>query len=301
MSAIVNTKMGDIGELASGAIEEILDRATAGAAIGTYSEGASPLSWAAVATGGWDLVGVRDGDEGAELRDLVALAQVWGTRLLPLPLMESVMAKRHSSAAREWDGPVSFAVPTASLGVGSRRYIPFGQVEGLRLATSLGEGGADTLIDVPVGTPDTLDLISRGLEVTKNPTAISDAVAHELAVVYAATSVGAARRMLDLAVEFAQERRQFGKPIGSFQAVKHHLANTLIAVESADAAVLRASLTGEVFGQSAEYSVNRCLDAAELVLQVHGGLGFTWEMGLHHYLRHIMMAKDIIGGLRRRV
>ena len=301
MSTIVSTKMGEIGELASEAIEEILDRATAGAAIGTYAEGDSPLSWGALASGGWDLVGVRDGHEGAELRDIVALAQVWGTRLLPLPFIETVMAKRHSAAAREWDGPVSFALPTASLGVGSRRYIPFGQVEGLRLVTSLGDDDVDSLIDVPAGTPDGLDLIARGVEVAENPTAVSHEVVHELAVVYAATSVGAARRLLDLAVDFAQERRQFGKPIGSFQAVKHHLANVLIAVESADAAVLRTSLMDQAFGQSAEYSVNRCLDAAELVLQVHGGLGFTWEMGLHHYLRHIMMAKDIIGGLRCRV
>lgn len=294
MSALVSTKMGPIGDLASRAITEMLDRATAGSSIATYAEGESPLRWDVLVDGGWDLVGVQ---EDTELRDLVGLAQAWGSRSLPLPYLETVICKRHSEAARTWNGPVTFAVPTASQGPGSRRYVPFGQVEGILMATSLGGSRIDELVAAPSGNLCGLDIVSRGMEIDGISTMLSSEVAREIAVIYAASSVGAARRLLELGIEFAKERRQFGKPIGSFQAVKHHLANALIAVESADAAVLRASSIDDIRGGSARYSANRCLDAAELVLQVHGGIGFTWEMGLHFYLRHIIMAKDIISGL----
>lgn len=297
MNVLIDTKAGEIGELASEAIGEIIGRATAGTSIAGYAEGESPLRWNALEEGGWDLVGIHEDGEGAELRDIVAIAQIWGTRLIPLPFLETVIAKRHSEAARSWDGPVSFALPTSTLGLGQQRYVPFGQFERLRLVTTLG-GGSDQLVAVPEGRPAGLDLCARGLEVDESPTQISETAARELAVVYAASSVGAARRLLELGVAFAKEREQFGRPIGSFQAVKHHLADALIAVEEADTAVIRASLSAEGVRQTTEFVVKRCIDAAELVLQVHGALGFTWEMGLHHYLRHMLMAQEIIGGLR---
>ncbi|MBU8865608.1 acyl-CoA dehydrogenase family protein [Paenarthrobacter aromaticivorans] len=297
MNVLIDTKAREIGELAAEAISDIIERATAGTSITAYAEGESPLSWNALEEGGWDLVGILDDGEGAQLRDIVAIAQVWGTRLIPLPYLETVMAKRHSEIARSWDGPVSFALPTSTLGPGKQRYIPFGQFAGLRVVTALG-GDSGQLIEIPEGRPAGLDLCARGVEVDVILTDFSETAARELAVVYAASSVGAARRMLELGVTFAKERQQFGRPIGSFQAVKHHLADALIAVEEADTAVIRASRTTEGVRQTTEFVVKRCIDAAELVLQVHGALGFTWEMGLHYYLRHMLTAQEIVGGLR---
>ncbi|TAP38793.1 acyl-CoA dehydrogenase family protein, partial [Arthrobacter sp. S39] len=252
MNILIDTKAGEIGELASEAIAEIIERATAGTSIAAYAEGESPLRWNAVEEGGWDLVGIHEEGEGAELRDIVAIAQVWGTRLLPLPYLETVIAKRHSEEARSWDGPVSFALPTSTLGSGLQRYVPFGQLEGLRLVTALG-GRTGQLIAVPEGRPAGLDLCARGLEVDVSLTEFSKTAARELATVYAASSVGAARRMLELGIAFAKDREQFGQPIGSFQAVKHHLANALIAVEEADTAVIRASFSPEGVRQTTEF------------------------------------------------
>jgi hypothetical protein len=297
MNVLVSTAPGEMGELAAETIGEILDRAIGSANIAAFAEDGAPVEWGALARGGWDLVGVVEDGEGAALRDLVAVAQVWGARLAPLPYLETVLAKRHSPAAREWEGPVTYALPHPSLEPGLG-YLPFGSVPGIGLVTGMGAGTGE-VIPAPVGRPHTLDLDARAVEAPAL-TELSLEAAQEIAVISAASSVGAAGRLLDLGVAFAKEREQFGKPIGSFQAVKHHLANAMIAVEEADTAVIWGSLMpGDAF-RGAKFAISRCIDAAETVLQVHGGLGFTWELGLHFYLRHMLAARESVEGLRSR-
>ncbi len=116
------------------------------------------------------------------------------------------------------------------------------------------------------------------------------------AVAYAAELLGIAQRALDLAVAYAKDRVQFGRPIGSFQAVKHRCADMLVDVEGMRSAVYWAAWTlGDVDAAGAERSMAAstakawCSDAASRVLasalQVHGGIGFTWEHDLHLYLK----------------
>jgi len=297
MTVLVSTAPGEMGELAAETIREILDRAIGETNIATFAESGSPVEWDALAKAGWDLVGVVEDGEGASLRDLVEVAQVWGARLAPLPYLESVIAKRHSEQAQEWEGPVTYALPQTSLR-GGVSYIPYGAVPGIGLVTKLGTGAGE-IVSVPEGEPHTLDLDARGREADVT-TEFSLDVAREIAVISAASSVGAARRLLDLGIAFAKEREQFGKPIGSFQAVKHHLANAMIAVEEADTAAIWGSLNLDEAFRSSKFAIGRCVDAAEIVLQVHGGLGFTWELGLHFYLRHMLAARESVEGLRSR-
>lgn len=108
----------------------------------------------------------------------------------------------------------------------------------------------------------------------------------------AAMMVGAAARMIDLAVDHARQREQFGVPIGSFQAVKHHLSNALVKVEFARPAVYRAawSLSHGVTDAHAHTAMAKVLanEAAEFTakaaLQVHGAIGYTWEHELHLWM-----------------
>ena len=113
------------------------------------------------------------------------------------------------------------------------------------------------------------------------------------AAVAAIQMTGIAGRMLDIAVAYASERTQFGKPIGSFQAIKHRCADMAV---SADAARTAAYYAGWAIAEDAVDRIRACSiaksfcgDAARFVcneaIQVHGGMGFTWELGLHHYLR----------------
>jgi alkylation response protein AidB-like acyl-CoA dehydrogenase len=113
------------------------------------------------------------------------------------------------------------------------------------------------------------------------------------AVAYAAELLGLAQRALDLSVAYARERVQFGRPIGSFQAVKHRCADMLVDVEGMRSAVYWAAWCVAVGDGDASVAASTakcwCSDAADRVmasaLQVHGGIGFTWENDVHLYLK----------------
>jgi alkylation response protein AidB-like acyl-CoA dehydrogenase len=113
------------------------------------------------------------------------------------------------------------------------------------------------------------------------------------AVGAAATMLGAARRSLDLSVEYAKVREQFGQPIGSFQAIRHRCAEMLLEVENAHAATYYAAWAQDANAEdralAASVAKAYVSDAARKVcgdaIQVHGGIGFTWEYDLHLYFK----------------
>ena len=119
------------------------------------------------------------------------------------------------------------------------------------------------------------------------------AVLDRAATAVAADLLGACDRVLEVSVAYAKERHQFGKPIGSFQAVKHRLADALVDVEAMRSAVYYAAwcvATGEASPSLAASAAKAwCSDASQRVmasgLQVHGGMGFTWEHDLHLFVK----------------
>ncbi|MGB3771950.1 MAG: acyl-CoA dehydrogenase family protein [Rhodococcus sp. (in: high G+C Gram-positive bacteria)] len=119
----------------------------------------------------------------------------------------------------------------------------------------------------------------------------------------AAEQVGAARACLDMSVDYAKTRHQFGRAIGSFQSIKHRLTDMLIAIELAEAAVLDAAGadergTGEfvLAAATARVLASRAATfAAEESVQIHGGIGFTWEHPLHRYFRRAKTSELLFG------
>jgi 3-oxochol-4-en-24-oyl-CoA dehydrogenase len=110
--------------------------------------------------------------------------------------------------------------------------------------------------------------------------------------VLAAEATGVATETTERAAEYAKVRQQFGRPIATFQAVKHHCANMLVAAELATAATWdagRAGVGGDQFSYTAAIAAVLAVPAAvgnaNLNIQVHGGIGFTWEHDAHLYLR----------------
>jgi 3-oxochol-4-en-24-oyl-CoA dehydrogenase len=111
--------------------------------------------------------------------------------------------------------------------------------------------------------------------------------------VLAAEAVGVASETTEQAAEYAKVRQQFGRPIATFQAVKHHCANMLVAAELAAAATWDAGRAGIDGGDQLSYTaaiaatlaVPAAVNNASLNIQVHGGIGFTWEHDAHLYLR----------------
>jgi alkylation response protein AidB-like acyl-CoA dehydrogenase len=118
--------------------------------------------------------------------------------------------------------------------------------------------------------------------------------------------VGLAAGTMDMAVAYAKQREQFGKPIGSFQAVKHMAADMLVAAETARAAVQAAAVTIDQpgVGDPDRAAAGAGLLAAEAAIkngktsiQVHGGMGFTWEVPAHLYMMRARILAETIGPL----
>jgi alkylation response protein AidB-like acyl-CoA dehydrogenase len=114
-----------------------------------------------------------------------------------------------------------------------------------------------------------------------------------LCAAIAAESVGVAQRAMEMAVDYARERKQFDRPIGSYQAVSHRCAQMLLEVEGSRSAAYYAAWCAdaepESLAQAASMAKSYASDAGWRVctssLQVHGGIGFTWEHDLHFYLK----------------
>ncbi|MBA4864916.1 acyl-CoA/acyl-ACP dehydrogenase [Streptomyces sp. PSKA54] len=103
----------------------------------------------------------------------------------------------------------------------------------------------------------------------------------------AAEQLGGATRTCDMAVRYARERQQFGRPIGSFQAVKHLCAQMLVRTEVARAAVYAAAVTADPLDIATARLLadEAAVRGARDCLQIHGGMGFTWEADVHMYLK----------------
>lgn len=119
----------------------------------------------------------------------------------------------------------------------------------------------------------------------------------------AAEQVGGATRVLEMAVSYAKEREQFGRPIGSFQAIKHRCADLMVEVESARSAAFYAAALlaaedaeGPIAASVAQaWCSTAYTDAAKQNIQIHGGIGFTWEHDAHLHLRRAKVSEMFLG------
>jgi alkylation response protein AidB-like acyl-CoA dehydrogenase len=123
------------------------------------------------------------------------------------------------------------------------------------------------------------------------------------AVALSAEQVGGAQKCLDMSVEYAKERVQFGRPIGSFQAIKHKCADMMVEVESARSASYYAGCVAaedsDELPVAASLAKAYCSDAyfhcAAASLQIHGGVGFTWEYDVHLYFKRAKSSETFLG------
>jgi alkylation response protein AidB-like acyl-CoA dehydrogenase len=182
------------------------------------------------------------------------------------------------------DGPGVFAVDRGAPGVESARLDTLDLTRALASVT-LGETPA-----VRVGA---------GRDAAAWLSEVRDLILAALA----AEQLGGATRCLDLAVGYAKVREQFGRPIGSFQAIKHKCANLLLEVECGRSAVYYASeaLAGkeEDAALAAVLAYVHCSQAftraAKECIQIHGGIGYTWEHDAHLYLRRAKSSELLFG------
>ncbi len=125
----------------------------------------------------------------------------------------------------------------------------------------------------------------------------------QAAVCLSAEMVGGAQRCLDMSVEYAKVRIQFGRPIGSFQAIKHKCADMLLEVESAKSAAYYAGWAAAedndevpvVASLAKAYCSDAYFHAAAENIQIHGGIGFTWEHDAHLYFKRAKSSEILLG------
>lgn len=122
-------------------------------------------------------------------------------------------------------------------------------------------------------------------------------------IMLAAEQTGAAERCLDMTVDYAKTRVQFGRVIGSFQAVKHRLADMMVRVESAKSALYYAACAAddassellEAASTASAYAGETFLACAGEAIQLHGGIGFTWEYDAHLYFKRARADASLLG------
>nr|WP_275404124.1 acyl-CoA dehydrogenase [Pseudonocardia acidicola] len=175
------------------------------------------------------------------------------------------------------------------------------------------EGAATGVARTPLSTLDltrqqaALRLEDAPARLLAGPDEIARVVGHAFevgAVLLAAEQVGGAQHLLDLTVEYAKSRMQFGRPIGSFQAVKHRCADMLVAVEHARSTAYHAAWAlqdgTDHPALATAIAQATCSDAyyrvAADTVQVHGGIGFTWEHQAHLYYKRAVTDAALLGG-----
>ncbi|MGW4749103.1 acyl-CoA dehydrogenase family protein [Streptomyces sp. NPDC004290] len=247
-------------------------------------------------------------------------------RLLPELASGAVVGALAWAENGSWDPSAVRAEATAGSGgewriTGAKEHVLGGAEAGLLLVAARTEAGV-SLFEVPVDG----DGVTRSPRVTMDSTRAQARVeltgararlvgaegtgdrvlAHVLdlaCAALAAEQVGAAARCLDLTLAYARERVQFGRPIGSFQAVKHRLADAYVLVESARSAALGASFAAAAgdpgLTRLAAAAKSACSEAFSSVagemIQLHGGIGITWEHDAHRYFKRAHGAAQLFG------
>ena len=224
---------------------------------------------------------------------------------------------RRADAAQD-DGPARTVAVTSDLSRLARGTGVAVDAAGSTVALALGAAG-DTLIEMPIPTSDEPDGVDLTRSVRRLVDAPADAAAglgtlspddlvawEALAVTLtAADLVGVMEGAIELATEYARERRQYGVPIGSFQAVQHLLAEAKTLSEGALSAMLYAAWAVDAL-EPAEaraaaavakaYAARSARTVCETAIQVHGGIGNTWECMAHVFLRRALLSTELFGG-----
>ena len=263
--------------------------------------------WKAVVEQGWMAIAVPEAQGGLGLGpvELAVVLEEVGSHAAPIPFAESVLAARALSSAGDEGAPWltrlldGSAIGCVASGAGPVVGAPVADV-----CVVVGDGDAVELIDLTGAQParePAMD-VTRALgwvareSSTPLPGVDVATVIDTAAVVTSALLLGGAVRVLDMAVAYAKDRVQFGKPIGSFQAVKHRCADMLVDVEGMRSTVYYAAWSlgaGEDASVAASTAKVWCGDAGPRVmasaLQVHGGIGFTWEHDLHLFLKRAQL------------
>jgi alkylation response protein AidB-like acyl-CoA dehydrogenase len=231
------------------------------------------------------------GGAGGELADAATVLQELGRALVPSPLLGTTLAELALLAAPEPDAETLEGLAAgSSIGalVLDPDYVVNGDIADVVVASTDGRLSRWTRFSAqPVATMDPTRRLARVQPEETVDLGDDPGIADTAAILLAAEQVGAAERCLELTVEYAKSRVQFGRPIGSFQALKHRMADLYVAVAAARAVVADACADPTpANAATARLAATETLNivAAEGI-QLHGGIAITWEHDMHLYFK----------------
>jgi alkylation response protein AidB-like acyl-CoA dehydrogenase len=270
--------------------------------IAASESGFDEAGWKEMAELGWAGLALPEewGGQGLGTVELAVLFEEMGYALGPSPLLSNTIAGLALAAGALDEQKERWLRPLAE---GEVRGTPAlidadGPAEPMSFSMPAGDtlSGEKTLV-LDAGAADFFLVATAdgGRHVATLPGSGEDyhPVFHRACVALAAESTGLAQRALEMSVEYAKDRQQFGRPIGAYQAVSHRCAQMLLETENSRSAVFGAAWAADAEPESLPLAASmakayasdagwRVPDAA---IQVHGGIGFTWEHDLHFFLK----------------
>ncbi|WGL54034.1 acyl-CoA/acyl-ACP dehydrogenase [Nocardioides sp. BP30] len=286
------------------------------ALVRTTSEAGADLDeklWQKGAELGWASLAVpeEEGGAGQGLVELCLVAEELGRAAAPGPFIETALVAAvaaRGGAPGEIVAALAEGTAVASV-VDDPSIVHAGGTAAHLLVLTAGDAPAARLAGVNGGRRRTTLDLSRGwwavepvdgIDLDVDPAWCRAA----MTVLTAADALGVGERLLAMTVAYTSVREQFGRPIGSFQAVKHKAAEMLMTLKGVRAATYRAAMSLDAHTADAELwasvaKAHASAGIAELAgtaLQLHGGIGFTWEHDLHLFLRRAKVDEAIWGG-----
>jgi alkylation response protein AidB-like acyl-CoA dehydrogenase len=290
-----------------------LERVREAAESATYDEALwsefSELGWPGVA------VGEQYGGGGLGYVELAALLEESGYALVNGPLLGTVMCAAAIAECGSDDQKAAW-LPKLASGQATGAFGQAGELvadsAGADVAVIAHPSGAVNLVADPGASAKsvkTIDPTRRYAVLDPGETAEAmpgeaGAAVDLAAVLVSAELVGVCRRALDMTLEYVKERKQFGRPVGSFQAVQHRCAQMLLHTEGARAntyfAAWAADADQERLPEAASLAKSAAsragLEVTASAIQAHGGIGFTWEADVHWFYKRAQMDAAFLGG-----
>ena len=297
-------------------VRTFLDREVTAERIRTLAAsetGRSPELWATLSEMGvvGMLVPEEHGGPGMNEVDLVLLVEEIGRSALAEPFVETaavavpLLASVGGAAAAEWLPRIAAGEAIVTVGHPSNPVVTDAHVADLLLLERDGELHAVRSADVERTAQPSNDPLRKLFTVDWTPTdatrlasgdaarVLLDAAFDRASLALAAQSLGLAQRMVDDAVAYAQQREQFGKAIGTFQAIKHMLATVQVRIEFGRPVTYKGAfaVANDFPSRASDVSHAKAAAteaarlAAKTALQVHGAVGYTWEVDLHHWMK----------------
>ncbi|MBB3048009.1 alkylation response protein AidB-like acyl-CoA dehydrogenase [Litorivivens lipolytica] len=276
--------------------------------------GRSPELWSQLAELGLTGITVPEdfGGLGMHMLDFVLLAQECGYVALPAPLVHTAMVavplivnSANDNLQQTWLPKIASGEAVVMVGLEQNIFVEDAHIADLLILEKAGALYAVEPGNATLRANESVDL-SRKLFVVEFDEAKADKIAegdaaqslidaalNGGALGVAAEALGLAQRMVDISVQYTSERKQFGVAIGTFQAVKHHMANIAYRLEYAKAPAARAAYAIDHGQDKIAMAVSHVKLAASEVanlaakncIQVHGAMGYTWEVDLHIYMK----------------